>query len=791
MAATLSPSVRRTKRATGNDVPFENALSDLGFAHLRNKAPMLLDYAVGFQLLDRNEEEQKGAGVFVFKIGSQWLYAPVFFIDGDIRGYELLYLKNQDMFVPLKENWITYLINKRPQSLGEGVERTPSRLGISNPDLTRLADPPSKFAAALPDWVRQGLPGLAKAAVSDPFAGWQPQLPELIKAGGMPFLRTLLKVAEHYPFIARALDEFYTQAEIKQAVEAVRRALKPRSVLEDPLPYKVTQPEHKKSVMAEFLPQHPCKTGELSVITYNQDIDQPSGLVEMDEEQQEKLLRDGVLIKDHRKGDQVSVAYAVDGEKQLTNPTESGLYDVLVRPGQFEKCVVLMHPHSSRKREGFATIFRASAEDGSRNWLNTHPTYIWVGKQYVGDEWRDWFNAQSDATSFTRSYDQYVILDAKGTGTLPFHVEQELASGEEDKGYDVNFATHASKRRSAYSLGTKDRDYWQDSEGPSSSYGHGERLHLQGRDGTRMRVVNGDLFVPKGCKKVLVKKRKAPSWWNDDDMRVMDASSGDGDPPPIEPGNAVDLEIGIHKASATLKIWNDGLEVELNSRRMPAKAAFVSLIRDHGFTEGVARAMLKEAQQAWIGGRRALQYHVKYASPFLTEQGPSAPNFPEPSMGADSFMGSSAPAMFPQSQELAVPGMESNPADREMYDPTTPNSGNEQLLQAVQQASQTGQREIFDTAMVGSLLRVHRDDMLVDRYLGPVMKGMDAIGRLLLSFYWNRDQFEERYGKQDMSELEDSLRTTFDQNGELALFLKQKTIEPDNAAKIDLSRLNN
>jgi len=55
----------------------------------------LLDYEVGFQLMDRNDDNTKAVGVFGFKIGSQWLYCPVFFLNGDLKGTELLYIKDQ------------------------------------------------------------------------------------------------------------------------------------------------------------------------------------------------------------------------------------------------------------------------------------------------------------------------------------------------------------------------------------------------------------------------------------------------------------------------------------------------------------------------------------------------------------------------------------------------------------------------------------------------------------------------------------------------------------------------
>jgi hypothetical protein len=59
------------------------------------------------------------------------------------------------------------------------------------------------------------------------------------------------------------------------------------------------------------------------------------------------------------------------------------------------------------------------------------------------------------------------------------------------------------------------------------------------------------------------------------------------------------------------------------------------------------------------------------------------------------------------------------------------------------------------------------------------MKGMVRIGRILFQLYWHREAFEERYGKSHVPELEDMLRNSFEDMGDLVLDLKQKTIEPD------------
>jgi len=82
-----------------------------------------------------------------------------------------------------------------------------------------------------------------------------------------------------------------------------------------------------------------------------------------------------------------------------------------------------------------------------------------------------------------------------------------------------------------------------------------------------------------------------------------------------------------------------------------------------------------------------------------------------------------------------------------------------------------------------------RDDSMIDRWLPYLIKGMDRLGRILFQFYWHGNQFADRYGKQDMAELEDTLRNSFEQMGDTILFLKQKTIEPypeEDSVNLDL-----
>jgi hypothetical protein len=178
---------------------------------------------------------------------------------------------------------------------------------------------------------------------------------------------------------------------------------------------------------------------------------------------------------------------------------------------------------------------------------------------------------------------------------------------------------------------------------------------------------------------------------------------------------------------------------------------------------------------------------VKWAAnPNLLDDSPVAPSIPDPRYDQDSYLGSNVPSQAPQEDYLRVDGMQADPANRELYRPNI--EPDPYAAHAATEAAASGQREIFDTSILGGLLKTTRDDQLTDRYLGDLMKGMDRVGRILFQLYWHREAFEERYGKQHVPELEDMLRNSFEDMGDLVLDLKQKTIEPDPAAanqKID------
>jgi hypothetical protein len=99
-------------------------------------------------------------------------------------------------------------------------------------------------------------------------------------------------------------------------------------------------------------------------------------------------------------------------------------------------------------------------------------------------------------------------------------------------------------------------------------------------------------------------------------------------------------------------------------------------------------------------------------------------------------------------------------------------------MATVLQAAEQGQKEVFDTAMFMTMARSHNPQDQLKSLLPELTRGMNAKGKALFMFYAHGDKVADNYGKQDMPELEDYLRNGFEQDGDLILFIKQKTVDP-------------
>lgn len=826
-------TIKRASIGGGNgETEFEQAFSSLAYAYLRDKAPRLLDHMIGFQLVDRNDDNTKAMGVFGFQLGSQWLYAPVFFLNGDLKGHELLYLKNNDSFVPMKENWINYIMSRKPHILGEASASKLRDLGGVYPDIRTLSIPPSigggkrandsyQLRRLPKDVFNAVLPMLAafktKAASSlFKFAGDEVKGVKLDQASVVkyPFKAALAKTAaefdlnkvipqsfemltmayaasNQYPLIKAAFSKFYGDDCFYRWGLQCKNNMKTAS--QSILPKREAAPALSgMRLIAETAtaPENHVKSGALRL--YTQESAMTNRMPELNDQERERLLNDTMLIVDHRKGIQVSRVYNTQVETKLTNPSETALYRVLESPGDFSRMLVVTHGSSNRGREPLATVVRLDDGGQGRKWLNTHATNIFADQISERNEWNEWFESLSDSSTLSEG-STYIGIDSTGSATVPFTVSESVGDGN----YRVNFHTHVDcceNRTSTMPRLMKITDpYTTEGYYQPSTYNALLCVDKENKRGTKLRAISGELRVP-GTFKFM----QLPG-----EVGILGSGSEER---PIRLGKIDDIQLLIHEKTARLKVFNNSTDVFIDSvlgkNSFSKRAALWDLVSVHGLREADAREVIKQAES-----KGSAVYRVEYAPGYGTQKkaypnysvlsgGPDAPVYDDladersteqygPRTSANTqYAGNAVYRLNHLSADQTDPGVWNPWQNYEAQDFGT-------SMQIAQQAGAQGQKEVFDTTMISGMLKSVRQDSLVERHLASLMESLDALGRLLMNFYWHGEEFEDRYGKADMPELEDSLRNAFEAIGDITLFLKEKSIEsPFDEGDINLDELS-
>lgn len=733
----------------GGDADFESSFSGLAHAFLREKAPVLEPYELGFQLLERSDEGDRAVGITGFQVGKQLLYAPVFWLNGKIKGSELMFVHSTSMFVPCKENWINYILGRKTQQIGDAVNRNPRELGIRQPDLKRMTRSPYKFASEQVRWQKWALWGdtsLSKIA-SEPMTP-AISLPDFIEACGQKGVLAFHKLAEVSPGTAVAAYEFHGE----RLMDALRKA----AAKYDPAEPQADGDADNSTPMKSGGPDIVDPDAQTGMKLHVYTLDVAEVPADMSDEDREQMMRDGFVIHDLRDDTETSKAYAEEGPAHIVNPVETGLYDVITKFDGVAKCLVLANPWGPDGREGYSLVI--SLEGGDRSYTAEKRANIWTTKQYDQTEFRKFVDDLKSVDDLNTDGDEQVMLIRDdGHGSLPLR----LQSGTWDADGVVAYRVAATKD---YVSGIV-RDT---NKGPGPNYYGSKQVVIDNDSRTKFRSYEGKLFVPGDAKVIKTGSRY-----------------GDG----IMLGRAGDLKNALYRSLSKMAVFRSGNEVVLSddagqSKPMSPQRAVIQLVTKTGLREKTARALLKTAET-----QRVARCMVKIAEPYMTGQ----PPFALPSeldfqhQGSMQLMdGDSVPTNEYAPQNISV-GM----PKEYIRQPIRPvHYVDDGAFDIARQASQSGQKEVFDASAMTSMLRNMRDDQLIDRFIPSLTAALDSTGRLLFQFYWHQEDFAERYGDRDMPELEDGLRNQFEGLGDIVLKLKQKTVDPypeDTAGGVDLT----
>lgn len=754
------------------DTDFEITFADLAHAQLRDRAPALLDHLLGFQVIESNEDQTHGVGVLGFKVGEQMLFVPSFFLNGELK-QNLIYIKNQDLFIPLEDNWVTYLLNRRPFIMGETEPRKEQELGIMSPNLANLSNTISGgggsssqlFGTRNANWQpwtegvdrmftrmekrHAGLPTLPQFLEKTAGAGTSVLLLRAMRED-LDFGNTVLKFHElrelmHKPAVWIG-GKHYSAAEARKKNRRRQgRGIRKASAIAPPV----------RSAILHDLGRELIENGPERVNVYYG----PTSSTMLPDADLEKLARGEFVVKDARvKSNQ---AYRSDEGTKLQNPTESGKYQLLLSDGKYVDALILIAPKAIGK--GYARVALV-VDMGNKSFNYWWTEELWVKPLDKPQGTEISYIEGLPSVSSMQPNKIYTIVSASGRGTMAFKVENKVTgSGDQTELFVRPYVKDPGFRVSGYNE-TTDEDISQFGKGPRLPF-IGDTLDNRSRisdevttqqapdeiefkrlnhivitnDRRDLRVVGNTLFVSDNAKAVALKDSDGLDTW---------ASS--------DPTSLLDVEANLLKAGAQplqLLRKSSGIYVD-NVGPFEHSAVVVALVKKAGM-RGDQAVVLVDDLRLDKRARFLVKNSIGYAPPI-----------PDPPTGYNDYAG--VMEQYPQEEELEVPMGVGDDVQGYIGKPER---------QQMMEAAQTGQQEVFDTSAIASLVRTSDSNDMITQYLSDIILGLDRVNRILFMFYWLNEQFRDRYGQENLGELEDQLKNVSKSLGDLVLFLKQRQVE--------------
>jgi hypothetical protein len=155
------------------------------------------------------------------------------------------------------------------------------------------------------------------------------------------------------------------------------------------------------------------------------------------------------------------------------------------------------------------------------------------------------------------------------------------------------------------------------------------------------------------------------------------------------------------------------------------------------------------------------------------------------------------PEQYPQADTMsAMSGAPGNVLNQRVLDGIsgmnqTQPALNQQAVDNIMQAAQSGERNVFDVANISELINRADIDTPLDQYMVDLNQALDRLGRIYFLMLFHGDKFSERFSQEDIPSMEESVRNTFNHLGELILKLKERKIQSDSgsAVETDLNQL--
>jgi hypothetical protein len=745
-------------------------------AYIRDKVPQLTDYCIGFQLLKKTDDDSRVCGIFAYKVGDELLYIPVFSINGEVQGHELMYIVSRDQFVPSDEKWVNYLLSRKPLEPGKVELRerseipaaagySPSRM-TSGLKLSSYNEIPQLDPVITLDALRTIFKEAAVGEDALETIQWksvvaQSNLNDLFSSS-----RKATKLAEvwskTFPVYGRLLNyvldgkgiDGHLQLWEKKASLAKQLGVRP-----------VSKPTLNEYIRSQIPKQAAAVPKEEKVAVYPIDCIPKHQFRFMPTSLIDRIHRDGYYVADNR--DQTKLASVVDGQDHgISNPVGPGLYNVFLSDGTFKPFFIFYGDEFSGWGGYCCEPSYHDSSAGERYVLLCPKTKrvrwedrkdIWVSEKSPEKGWFDKIPASNaelhSGMDYWDRHKDILSLLITPNGTVRSGKFEEV---DENTYYDYD-------NQVSFSLLSSGTNNFRELRN-----GRGGLVQVIAPKGTILRRYDnkGDKnMIPLGSSELWL-------------LRLMEGTSA----------------VSLRKRVGT---YHDEYFVD-ESPAESKEGALEHLMREHHLSQGTAEMLLKEADVAAPYPIRRLREKIAFSGEVPRDK--LSVNFPQKEKGQHDITGLEVDQDLFTEEPVEALQTDHVPTEDEMWPGlmiadtdkmnTAPPAPNQRDLQLATQAAQSGQKDFVSSQMLMSLLREIDDDGIINKYITIFEKACDTLGRLYMQILWRTDAFEDRFGKTQLKEFREMLVSLFQQMGDFICYLRQRDIRPSPVLSLDAMNID-
>ena len=851
----------------------ERAFMDQAYGFLANKAGKLLQdpYKLGFEVVYKNDSNTRMVGIFAFRVNDQILYAPVFFLNGEIKGTDLLYRQESKTFVPLNEEWVTYLTEKNNYEPGVPIEKSQFTRINNHVRFEDIAYPPNykrdKRASAL-DPVGKEDADVNNDGKTDSTDSYIKKRREVIsnkvkqKKADSDVIETLGDIDKviqaafdkKVPATGKMLDpvgkedadidndgvadkkdkylaarrkaisenigkqgglirQFLSEDGGLEAIEKLASWMESSFAFTEALVSNISESDYMPdNIKTEKKATHVAEpslvlfTGGLGKTEHTHLLKQAADETKDPEKSPavnkhaDKFFSQNYYIWDDRANSDVIPVYK-DETEELSMIGSPGMYDVLLRDGTFKKAIVAPRTQKEFNGSGYGgspvspymgdnyniggvvtdIMYNSTSrpmypemvvcfQDGGKESDTRQMVYGKFLKD-MGQMLKD-----GDLLENPTSGKAYRVFDTEaGALSAPFYVKS-VKEVDGVHNYEI-VPMYGTSSPSVIKHNTDVGDTLR-SDLSANFLNHTARFVEVGTENYEERAPHNSYNVPSDGR----------TFYSFDHKRISAPDLGT----PETLNNWV-MEY-VKKASLLYDDDTDSYSLRFGSRDQTEYMSRVNLavkMASAGIHADTVDAMLDATKQAgktnWFYGDPGMQ---KLAFPtmqlrdaiFRTEQDR---DFGVLRQVPQSFVLRTKTDSLQTPPQLVGdaydPGMGRKPDDN-LGTAGKPEMGmsKEQLMsmspeQIAQFAESNELPNVFEHGLVGSLVQVYDSIAMIDKYLPDMEEGLDRIGRILFLFYWKPRDFEDAYGTDDMTNLENQLLSNFKSFGSLVLDLLKRS----------------